>query len=88
MAGPARGTDSPRITRMPVPRVAPTLIMVSCSTPKLRTSLGPPWPVSASLTICPIGLRRSSCAPSPGRPAARPVAGPESVGTVIVDVRS
>ena len=25
---------------MPVPRVAPTLIMVSCSTPKLRTSRG------------------------------------------------
>ena len=40
MAGPASGTDSPRITRMPVPRVAPTLIMVSCRTPKLRTSSG------------------------------------------------
>jgi hypothetical protein len=29
MAGPASGTDSPRITRMPVPSVAPTLIIVS-----------------------------------------------------------
>ena len=40
IAGPASGTDSPRITRMPVPRVAPTLIMVSCRTPKLRTRRG------------------------------------------------
>jgi len=72
---------------MPVPSVAPTLIMVSCSTPKLRTSLVPPWPFSASLTIWPIGLRRSSCAARPGRRAA---AGcwPVSVGTVIIDVRS
>ncbi|BCW51168.1 hypothetical protein StoSoilB13_35100 (plasmid) [Arthrobacter sp. StoSoilB13] len=66
MAGPASGTDSPRITRMPVPSVAPTLIMVSCRTPKLRTSGVPLSPVPASLTICPIGLRRRSWAPRLG----------------------
>ena len=86
MAGPASGTDSPRMTRMPVPSVAPTLIMVSCSTPKLRTSRVPPCPVSASLTSCPIGLRRRSWAASPGRPAAAGGRSPIRVGTVIVDV--
>ncbi len=50
---------------MPVPRVAPTLIMVSWRTPKLRTSRVPPSLFPASLTIWPIGLRRRSCAVSP-----------------------
>ncbi|BCW39650.1 hypothetical protein StoSoilB3_11850 [Arthrobacter sp. StoSoilB3] len=68
--------------------MAPTLIMVSCSTPKLRTSGVPPSPLPDSLTICPMGLRRSNWAPRLG--LAAPTAAGFSVftGTVTLDVPS
>ena len=72
-AGPASGTASPRTTKMPVPSVAPMLIMVSCQTPMERRRLPPsPWPPSA--TSRSTGLRRISRAPSPpagGLPSGR-----------------
>ena len=47
---------------MPVPRVAPTLIMVRCSSPRVRRSLGPsPVPFPASAMNASIGLRAPSC---------------------------
>ena len=48
-AGPASGTASPSTTKMPVPSVAPMLIMVSCHRPRERRRLPPsPWPPSAT----------------------------------------
>ena len=47
-AGPAFGTASPRTTKMPVPRVAPMLIMVSCHRPRERRS-------AAALALAALG---------------------------------
>ena len=51
---------------VPVPSVAPTEIIVSCSTPKLRCSrpCEPSAPAAASATMRSIGLRRRNCTPS------------------------
>jgi hypothetical protein len=59
------GTASPSTTKMPVPSVAPMLIIVSCHRPRERRRLPPsPWPPSA--TRLSTGLRRISRAPAPG----------------------
>ncbi len=57
--GPAIGTASPRMTRIPVPRVAPTLIMVSWKMPKVRRS-SCEFASSVSLIMLVIDLRRPS----------------------------
>ena len=49
---------------MPVPSVAPTDIIVSCRTPKLRCRLRPAEVASACASVSPIGLRRRSWAPN------------------------
>ncbi len=56
-AGPASGTASPRTTKMPVPSVAPMLIMVSCHIERERRRL-PPSPCPPSATRSSTGLRR------------------------------
>lgn len=63
-AGPALGTASPRTTKMPVPSVAPMLIIVSCHSPSDRRS-DPPSPCPPSATRRSTGLRRISRAPTP-----------------------
>ncbi len=52
-AGPASGTASPSTTKIPVPRVAPTLSSVSWLSPMVRRS-GPPLASATS----PATLRR------------------------------
>src|SRR4051812_12466906 len=69
------------MTRMPVPSVAPTLIMVSCQRPRLRRSEGPWVALPASSSIRPSGLRRISCRARPGRLRV-------AVSGVIVDFQS
>jgi len=46
-AGPALGMASPRITKMPVPMMLPTLNMSSANRPMLR--LSPPWSASSTM---------------------------------------
>src|SRR5699024_1509260 len=58
------GTASPRMTRMPVPKVAPTLIIVSWKTPKvLRRPDACPVCISAAMEL--IDFRRPSCRITP-----------------------
>src|SRR5262245_39354258 len=59
-AGPATGTAAPRMTKMPVPRVAPTLNMVSWVNPMVRLR-SPPSPCPPSATISSVGLVRKIC---------------------------
>ena len=46
-AGPALGIASPRMTKIPVPMMLPTLNMSSANSPILRFS--PPWSASSTM---------------------------------------
>src|SRR3954454_709622 len=59
-AGPAVGTASVRITKMPVPIVAPTPNSVSWNRPIVRASSPPPVSAPVSADMTPTGFRRNS----------------------------
>jgi hypothetical protein len=60
-AGPASGTALERITKMPVPIVAPTPNIVSWNSPIVRASSPVSVSVPVSAVIALTGLRRMTC---------------------------
>ena len=60
-AGPAIGTASDRMKKMPVPMVAPTPNMESWNSPMVRVSSLFPVSLPVSSSIWTTGLRRNNC---------------------------